>query len=101
MIQRPKNGQIPAGSPLANLLVIVAGALTIAVSVVVGFVALVALAGFVLIVAVVISVRTWWLRRKMARNDDQAPDARSQQPSAVIEGEFKVLGKDDSPRQDG
>ena len=100
MNQRPKSGPIPAGNPLANLLVIVVGALTIAVSVVVGFVAFVALAGFVLVVALVIAVRTWWLRQKMARSGEPAPNARKSTPSSVIEGEFKVIGKDDSPRQD-
>ena len=56
---------MPSGNPLANLLVVVVGVLTIAMSVVIGFFAFVALAGFVLIVATVVGIRTWWLRRNL------------------------------------
>lgn len=87
---------MPAGNPLANLLVVVVGILTIALSVVVGFFAFVALAGFVLIFATVVGIRGWWLRRQF--DNSQPGSGRSNspasQPKAVIEGEFDVVDDD-------
>ena len=84
---------MPAGNPLANLLVIVVGVLTIAVSIVVGFFAFVALAGFLLVVVTVVGVRSWWLKRqiKSAANYDIGENPPTERPAAVIEGEFKVV----------
>lgn len=84
---------MPAGNPLANLLVIVVGVLTIAMSVVVGFFAFVALAGFVLIIATVVGIRGWWLRRKLKSAHSRAPDTEKPAPGpkSIIEGEFKVV----------
>lgn len=87
---------MPSGNPLANLLVVVVGVLTIAMSVVIGFFAFVALAGFVLIVATVVGIRTWWLRRKFngAQNGARSREGPAAGPKAVIEGEFQVVGKE-------
>lgn len=95
MNQRFRNRQMPAGNPLANILVVIVGVLTIAVSVVVGFFAFVALTGFILVVAAVIGVRTWWLKRQIRRaNQGAAPqDSPQSGPKAVIEGEFTVVGQ--------
>jgi len=84
---------MPAGNPLANLLVIVVGVLTIAMSVVVGFFAFVALAGFVLILAAYVGIRGWWLRRQAGamNSSGSQPDAPAPVPKSVIEGEFKVV----------
>lgn len=84
---------MPAGNPLANLLVVIAGALTIAVSVVIGFFAFVALAGFILVVATVIGIRSWWFNRQLRR---QSPEGGSGEPpdtssNTVIEGEFRIV----------
>ena len=89
-----KNG-LPAGNPIANVLVVIAGALVIGASIVLGFFAFVALSGIVLVSAAVIGIRVWWLKRKMGPvmgNDDaqRTPGA----PGGVIEGEFKVVDKD-------
>jgi predicted lipid-binding transport protein (Tim44 family) len=85
-----RNG-ISAGNPLANLVVIIAGALLIGVSVLVGFVAFFGLAAIVLVAAAIIGIRGWWQNRR--------PGARSRAPHGrdrpqVIEGEFQVLRKD-------
>lgn len=87
---------MPSGNPLANLLVVVVGVLTIAMSVVVGFFAFVALAGFVLIVATIVGIRTWWLRRKFdgTRNQGDNNAGPAAGPKAVIEGEFQVVGRE-------
>lgn len=93
---------MPSGNPLANLLVVVVGVLTIAMSVVIGFFAFVALAGFVLIVATVVGIRAWWLRRSFeaARKKAGSAEGPTAGPKAVIEGEFQVVGKD-KPRDSG
>jgi hypothetical protein len=87
---------MPSGNPLANLLVVVVGVLTIAVSVVIGFFAFVALAGFVLILATVLGIRAWWLRRNFegAQKEAGSTEGPAAGPKAVIEGEFQVVGKE-------
>lgn len=91
---------MPTDNPLANLVVLIVGAVTIALSVVVGFVAFLALAGLVLIMATVFGIRAWWLRRKLYRrqNSHRNREPSDAGPKAVIEGEFRVVGKED--RQD-
>ena len=87
------NHGFPAGNPIANLLVVIAGALTIAISVVIGFFAFVALAGFILVVATVIGIRTWWFNRQAGRRSQGTGSSESaNSPSSpVIEGEFRIV----------
>ncbi len=85
------NRGLPAGNPIANLFVIVVGALVIGVSVVLGFVAFIVLGSIVVVLAGVVGLRLWWFNRKLR---SQAPDNQSRQDggnSGVIEGEFQVL----------
>jgi len=97
------NRGLPAGNPIANLFVIVVGALVIGVSVVLGFVAFVVLGSVLVVLAGVIGLRLWWFNRKLR---SQAPDNQRRHDgdnSGVIEGEFRVLDKSrdgsrDSPR---
>lgn len=95
------NRGLPAGNPIANLFVVIVGALVIAVSVVLGFVAFVVLGSIVLMLASVVGIRLWWFNRKLARRPSGAPDGGGAGNSGVIEGEFKVLDDpgDDSPRR--
>lgn len=86
--------EFPVGNPIANVLVIIAGALVIAVSVVLGFFAFVALSAIILVSAAVIGVRVWWLSRKMraqtahgARQNGHDADGAAE----IIEGEFRVV----------
>ncbi len=94
--QHGKNRQFPASKPLANLLVIVVGALTIAISVVVGVVAFFALMGVVLCFAVVLGVRAWWINRRIRSGRQQdAPQQRGgAHDSQTIEGEYRVVEAD-------
>lgn len=85
----------PAGNPIANVFVIIAGALAIGVSIVLGFFAFVVLSGIVLVTAVVVGIRVWWFKRKMQQgsrvnNGSQRPKS----PVGVIEGEYRVVEKD-------
>lgn len=87
--------EFPGSNPLANALVIVAGALVIGVAVVIGFFAFVALSAVILVSAAIIGVRVWWLRRKLGaqpRPDDAGPARK--ESAGVIEGEFHVIRED-------
>ena len=89
-----KNG-FPAGNPIANVLVVIAGALVVGASIVLGFFAFVALSAIVLVSAAIIGIRVWWLKRKIGQG--QAPGGAQRPhnaPGGVIEGEYKVVDKD-------
>lgn len=87
------NRQFPVGNPLANLLVVIVGALVVGVSIVLGVVAFITLGGLVLVLAAVIGIRVWWLGRKM-RKQFAAGMTDPGQKSAdieIIEGEYRVV----------
>ena len=88
-------GGFPAGNPIANILVIIAGALAIGASIVLGFFAFIALSGIILVTAAIIGVRVWWFKRKLQQRSpaDQASSDRSA-PGGVIEGEYQVVQSD-------
>ena len=86
--------EFPAGNPLANALVVIAGVLVIGVSIVLGFFAFIALSAIVLVSAAVIGIRVWWLNRKLRAGGAESSDGRAQGPSDVIEGEYRVVRKD-------
>lgn len=90
--------KLPFGNPVANALVVVVGTLAIAASIVLGFIALLAIGSLVFVLAAIIGIRVWWLNRKIARDarrrhgqDDnpRAPDSRVR--IHVIEGEYRDL----------
>lgn len=84
--------ELPGSNPIANALVIIVGALVIGVSIVLGFFAFLALAALVLLSAVVIGIRVWWLQRKLARRAKSPSDRdRGQAAAGVIEGEYRVI----------
>jgi protein-S-isoprenylcysteine O-methyltransferase Ste14 len=91
------NRGIPAGNPIANALVVVVGALVIGASIVLGFVALLVLASIVLMLGAVIALRVWWINRKLGRSASK--DAKSGQSGhgGVIEGEYRVVKRDEKP----
>jgi membrane protein implicated in regulation of membrane protease activity len=86
-------GTIPAGNPLANVLMLIVGALAVCAALVLGFFAFVVLSGIVLVLAAIVGIRLWWFSRKLKREartvsgeqDGQAPSGR------VIEGEYTVV----------
>ena len=91
--------EFPAGNPIANALVIVAGILVVGLAIVLGFFAFVALSAIVLVSAAVIGIRVWWLNRKLraggAGGQASAAGSDARAPVDVIEGEYRVVGKDD------
>jgi hypothetical protein len=96
MRQGSVNKGFPAGNPVANVLVIIVGALAIGVSIVLGFFAFVVLSGVILIMAAVIGIRLWWFNRKLQQsNPDFAGTPRTKPTGGVIEGEYIVVEKDD------
>jgi hypothetical protein len=92
--QQFKFRQFPAGNPLANVLVVVIGAIVIAVSFVLGIVAFVALASAVMVAAAIIGIRLWWMNRRLGRNHKHRANRKggSAAGAEVIEGEFRVVG---------
>lgn len=96
MVRHSSKGGIPAGNPIANILVVIAGVLAIAASVVLGFFAFVALSAIILVTAAIIGIRVWWLNRKLGRQAPKA-DATTRRPASggVIEGEYHVVRGDE------
>ena len=80
-----------AGNPIANIFVIVVGALAIGLSVVLGFVALVLLGSIIVVLASIIGVRVWWLNRRLRSNREPAAGTSHPPPGGVIEGEYQVV----------
>lgn len=92
---------MPAGNPIANIFVILVGALVIGVSVVLGFVAFVVLGSVVAVLASVIGLRLWWFNRKLKRHGQNAPTAGPAKPGGFIEGEYRIVEDDDDNGRDG
>jgi predicted lipid-binding transport protein (Tim44 family) len=96
--QSSLKNSFPAGNPIANALVVIAGALVVGASIVLGFFAFIALSGIVLVSAAIIGIRVWWLKRKMERAMGEQGEHGAQRtpgaPGGVIEGEYKVVEKD-------
>lgn len=89
------------GNPFASALVIVVGSLAIAASIVVGFFAFMIVGSLLVVLAAIVSIRLWWLRRKMAR--DPAFRAQSSEREGVtqqtIEGEYHVVVEEKDDRR--
>ncbi len=86
---------LPAGNPIANLLVIVVGVLAIAASVVLGFFAFVIVGSIVLVMASIIGLRVWWFKQRMKGQQRQSQRAGKSSPGGVIEGEYRVVADDE------
>ena len=89
-----RHRSFPAGNPLANALVVIVGALAIALSFILGVVAFVALASVLLVLAAIVGIRIWWLNRRLARSAKRNSEAAQVD---VIEGEYRVVTDDDDP----
>ena len=89
-----------AGNPIANVFVILVGALAIGVSVVLGFVAFIVLGSIVAVLAAVIGLRLWWFNRKLRGQAQSGPTHNQPAPGGVIEGEFHVIEDDRNSARD-
>ena len=96
MNHQSSNRQISPGNPIANVIVVIVGMLTIGAFIVLGVVAAVALTGVVLVLAAILGIRMWWLGRKMPKQHSTPSGRRHSGPadSTVIEGEFQVVATD-------
>ena len=93
--EQPQRGPFPAGNPLANVLVVIAGILVISLSLALGFVVFMIVGGFVLVMAAFVGIRNWWYRRRGVPPGPGA--ARKADSPMVIEGEYReVRRRDDS-----
>jgi protein-S-isoprenylcysteine O-methyltransferase Ste14 len=88
---------IPAGNPIANALVVIVGALVIGASIVLGFVAFVILGSILLVLGAVIGLRVWWFNRKLRRGMQTSATRGERQERGVIEGEYRVVKRDEKP----
>jgi len=84
----------PAGNPIANVFVIIIGALAIGVSVVLGFVAFIVLGSIVAVLAAVVGLRLWWFNRKLQSRARRSKSDSESPPGGVIEGEYHVIEDD-------
>ena len=87
---------LPAGSPIASALVIIVGSLVIAASIVVGFFAFLILSSLLLVLAAVVSIRVWWIRRRMVKDPAfrASPGSGPDHNPRTIEGEYRVVIED-------
>lgn len=81
---------LPGSNPLANVLIVIVGAIVISAALVLGFFAFLLLSAVVLVAAVVLGVRAWWLGRNAPPSTVDVPG----QAGEFIEGEFHVVKKD-------
>ena len=94
------NRGLPAGNPIANVFVVLVGALVIAASLVLGFFAFVILGSVVAVLASVVGLRIWWFNRKLRRGSAARGDTATKAADSVIEGEFHVIeDRRDTDRQ--
>ena len=87
---------LQTGNPFANLLVIVAGALLIGVSIVVSVFAFAVLGAVILFAAAIIGLRVWWVNRRLGRklNWNTGRGDHAHRPD-VIEGEYREVRRED------
>jgi len=97
MKQSPFNQGFPAGNPIANVLVVIVGAIVIGASIVLGFFAFVVLASIVLVLGAIVSLRIWWFNRKLRRRMEKQPSRGENVEVHVIEGEYHVVKGDEKP----
>ena len=88
---------IPAGNPIANALVVLVGAIVIAASIVLGFVAFVVLGSIVLVLGAIVGLRVWWFNRNLRRGVQGQAKQKAAAPGGVIEGEYHVVKGDEKP----
>lgn len=91
---RIQGRRFPFGNPLANALVVVVGTLVVAISVVLGFIAFVAVGSLLMVAGGIIGLRLWWLNRRLSAapsGNSGVDDAGVRVRAQVIEGEFREL----------
>ena len=88
------NRGFPAGNPIANIFVVIVGALAISAFIVLGFFAFVIVGSIVLIMAAIIGLRVWWFKRQLRGQVPPEATRNSNANGGVIEGEYQVVADD-------
>jgi protein-S-isoprenylcysteine O-methyltransferase Ste14 len=88
------NSGFPAGNPIANIFVIIVGALAIGASIILGFFAFVIVGSIVLIMASIIGLRVWWFKRTLGKQVPPGAANSNASSGGVIEGEYQVVADD-------
>jgi len=90
-----RHRQFTAGNPLANVLVVIGGIIIIAISLALGFFFFLGMAGFVLLMAAIMTVRSWWNRRQFGRKSPPEQEIRRETTvrRQIIEGEYREVGQ--------
>ena len=103
MRQQFKRRQFTTSNPLANVLVVIVGIIVISLSLALGFVVFIGMAGFMLVMAVVISARAWWLSKRFGapKGGEQTQDSARRETHRIIEGEYHEVRSRRSDRDDG
>src|SRR5512138_2609909 len=83
-----------SGNPLAQALSVLVFAALLTVALVMGFVLVAMLLGLGVVLAVVLVVRTWWLRRKFRGGPPSGPQPTDSK--RLIEGEYRVVDEPDA-----
>ncbi len=91
--------RFPGGNPLVNGLVIVAGLLAIAASIVIGFFAVIVLGSAFLVLGAVVGIRLWWYQRKLRRQGGLQAGPHGRAGDSMIEGEYTVIVAEKRSRQ--
>lgn len=102
MNQQFRHRQFPAGNPLANALVVIVGIIVISLSLALGFFVFIGIAGFMLVMAAVISVRAWWLGKRFGATKDaeQVRTSSKRETHRIIEGEYHEVRSRRSDQDD-
>ena len=86
----------PPTNPILQVLYFVAGGVVLIGAVLMGAVILSVALGLALIVGIVVYIRVWWLRRKLARGQEaRAGRASGSGNAEFLEVEYTVVSEDD------
>jgi hypothetical protein len=75
-----------SGNPVGRVFAFVAGLIAFAISIFLGAIFIAGIVGLVLIGGIVIALRMWWVRRRMAQHQREHGD---------LEAEYSVVREDD------
>ncbi|MCG5530599.1 hypothetical protein LRD18_06895 [Halorhodospira halochloris] len=89
--------QTPQRGPIARVMAIIGGIAVLALAATLGIVVLAVLLGLALIGAVIIAVRTWWLRHQMRRHGHRDKGAYRNSGITIIEGEYTKESRREPP----
>ncbi|HJP03615.1 MAG: hypothetical protein QGH46_07540 [Gammaproteobacteria bacterium] len=78
-----------SANPIGRIIAFIVGLIAFAISIFLGAIFIAGIVGIVLISGIVLALRMWWVRRRMARHEQKHGD---------LEAEYSVIREDD--RQD-